>query len=173
MLAFNRWQERRIAGILIEMAEGKPRAITPDTTVRKGRKVSKVPEVLFVCVHNAGRSVAASVLMDHYANGKVKVSSAGSDPGKEINPHVAQILEEKGLDFTREFPKPLTDAAQQQADIVITMGCGDACTFYPGKRYIDWDLEDPAGKPIEVVREIVAEIEARVVALLAEIAALA
>ena len=131
--------------------------------------MSKVPEVLFVCVHNAGRSVAASVLLNHYANGRVRVSSAGSDPGKEINPHVAQILREKGLDFSKEFPKPLTDAAQSQADIVITMGCGDACTFYPGKRYIDWELEDPAGKPIEVVRKIVAEIEARVVSLLAEI----
>lgn len=129
-----------------------------------------VPEVLFVCVHNAGRSVAASVLLDHYAQGRVKVSSAGSDPGKEINPHVAQILREKNLDPSKEFPKPLTESAQQEADIVITMGCGDACTFYPGKRYIDWELEDPAGKTIEVVREIVSEIESRVLGLLAEIA---
>ena len=128
-----------------------------------------VPEVLFVCVHNAGRSVAASVLLDHYSHGRVKVSSAGSNPGKEINPHVAQILKEKSLDPTKEFPKPLTESAQQQADIVITMGCGDACTFYPGKRYIDWELEDPAGKPIEVVREIVSEIESKVLALLKEI----
>ncbi len=133
--------------------------------------MTKVPDVLFVCVHNAGRSVAASVLLDHYAQGRVKVSSAGSDPGKEINPHVAQILKEKGLDPSKEFPKPLTESAQQEADIVITMGCGDACTFYPGKRYIDWDLEDPAGKPMEVVREIVSEIETRVLALLEEIGA--
>jgi len=132
--------------------------------------VKTVPEVLFVCVHNAGRSVAASVLLDHYAQGRVKVSSAGSDPGKEINPHVAQILREKNLDPSKEFPKPLTESAQQEADIVITMGCGDACTFYPGKRYIDWELEDPAGKTIEVVREIVSEIESRVLGLLAEIA---
>ncbi len=137
----------------------------------KGLQVTKVPDVLFVCVHNAGRSVAASVLLDHYAQGRVKVSSAGSDPGKEINPHVAQILKEKGLDPSKEFPKPLTESAQQEADIVITMGCGDACTFYPGKRYIDWDLEDPAGKPMEVVREIVSEIETRVLALLEEIGA--
>ena len=128
-----------------------------------------VPEVLFVCVHNSGRSVAASVLLDHYAHGRVKVSSAGSNPGNEINPHVAQILKEKSLDSSKEFPKPLTESAQLQADIVITMGCGDACTFYPGKRYIDWELEDPAGKPIEVVREIVSEIESKVLALLEEI----
>ena len=128
-----------------------------------------VPEVLFVCVHNAGRSVAASILLDYYSHGRVKVSSAGSNPGNEINPHVAQILKEKSLDPTKEFPKPLTESAQQQADIVITMGCGDACTFYPGKRYIDWELEDPAGKPIEVVREIVSEIESKVLALLEEI----
>lgn len=133
--------------------------------------MKKVPDVLFVCVHNAGRSVAASVLLDHYAHGRVKVSSAGSDPGKEINPHVAQILREKNLDPSKEFPKPLSESAQQQADIVITMGCGDACTFYPGKRYIDWELEDPAGKPIEVVREIVSEIETKVLALLEEIGA--
>ncbi len=132
--------------------------------------MEKVPEVLFVCIHNAGRSVAASVLLDHYAKGRVKVSSAGSEPGKQTNPVVAQILREKGLDPSKEFPKPLTDAAQQKADIVITMGCGDACTFYPGKKYLDWELEDPAGKPINEVRPIVEEIERRVISLLDEIA---
>lgn len=132
--------------------------------------MAKTPEVLFVCVHNAGRSVAASVLLDHYSHGKVRVSSAGSSPGNEINPHVAQILREKGLDPSREFPKPLTQSAQEQADVVITMGCGDACTFYPGKRYLDWELEDPADKPLEKVREIVAEIEKRVLELLDELA---
>lgn len=131
--------------------------------------MNKAPEVLFVCVHNAGRSVAASVLLDHHAKGKVKVSSAGSNPGKEINPHVAQILKEKSLDPSKEFPKPLTQAAEQEADIVITMGCGDACTFSPGKRYIDWELEDPAGKSLDEVRGIVEEIERRVLELLKEI----
>ena len=132
-------------------------------------KMDKTPEVLFVCIHNAGRSVAASLLMEHHAKGRVRVSSAGSNPGKEINPNIAQILTEMNLDPSKEFPKPLTESAQQQADIVITMGCGDACTFYPGKKYIDWELEDPSGKPLEVVRQIVAEIESRVIGLLEEI----
>ena len=131
--------------------------------------MNKTPEVLFVCVHNAGRSVAASVLLDHHGKGKVKVSSAGSNPGKEINPHVAQVLKEKNLDPSKEFPKPLTQSAEQQADIVITMGCGDACTFYPGKRYLDWELEDPAGKSLDEVRGIVEEIERKVLELLKEI----
>lgn len=107
--------------------------------------------------------------MDHHSKGKIKVTSAGSNPAKEINPTVAQVLKEKGLDFTKQFPKPLTESATQQADIVITMGCGDACTFYPGKQYLDWDLEDPAGKPIETVREIVDKIEARVLELINEL----
>lgn len=131
--------------------------------------MEEIPEILFVCIHNAGRSVAASVLLDHYAKGRVKVSSAGSSPGSEINPYVAQILREKGLDPSKEFPKPLTSSAQERADIVITMGCGDACTFYPGKRYIDWELEDPASKPLDTVRVIVSEIEHRVLELLNEI----
>lgn len=133
--------------------------------------MKSVPEVLFVCVHNSGRSVAGSVLLDHYAKGKVAVRSAGSNPGKEINPLVAAVLVEKNLDPTREFPKPLTDKATQRADIVITMGCGDACTIYPGKKYLDWDIEDPAGKSLEVVRRIVAEIEGKVRDLLREIEA--
>lgn len=133
--------------------------------------VDDVPEVLFICVHNAGRSVAASVLLDHHGKGKVKVSSAGSAPGDAINPVVADILKKKGLDPSREFPKPLTESSTQAADIVITMGCGDACTYYPGKRYIDWDLEDPAGKPREVVEKIVAEIEKHVLSLLDELGA--
>lgn len=131
--------------------------------------MNEVPQVLFVCVHNAGRSVAAAVLLDHYAQGRIGVSSAGSAPAKEINPAVAKILLDKGLDPTREFPKPLSDSATQRADVVITMGCGDACTIYPGKRYLDWDLEDPAGKPPEKVREIIDEIEKKVLALIEEI----
>ena len=131
--------------------------------------MNKVPEVLFVCIHNAGRSVAASVLLEHYAQGRVRVSSAGSNPVKDVNPNVARILKEMNLDPSKEFPKPLTESAQKQADIVITMGCGDACTIYPGKRCIDWDLEDPSDKPLDVVREIVSEIERRVIGLLDEI----
>lgn len=128
-----------------------------------------VPEILVVCTHNAGRSVAARVLLDHHAGGRVTVRSAGSAPGDDINPAIAEALMERGLDVSKELPKALTDEAARAADIIITMGCGDACPVYPGKRYLDWDLVDPAGKPVEEVRPIVDEIEARVLALLHEL----
>lgn len=128
-----------------------------------------VPQILVVCTHNAGRSVAARVLLDHYGDGRVTVRSAGSAPGDEVNPSIAKILTERGLDVSKEFPKPLTDEAARAADIIITMGCGDACPVYPGKRYIDWELPDPAGKGVEEVRPIVDEIEQRVLGLLAEL----
>ncbi|HLN40852.1 MAG TPA: arsenate reductase ArsC [Acidimicrobiales bacterium] len=131
--------------------------------------MTDTPVVLFLCTHNAGRSLAAKVLLDHYAQGRVDVRSAGSDPGNGLNPSVVAILEERGLDPTKEFPKPLTDELAREADVVVTMGCGDACPVYPGKRYLDWELEDPAGKPLEVVRPIVDEIDGRVRALLAEL----
>ena len=131
--------------------------------------ITAVPEVLFVCVHNAGRSVAARVLLDHYAGGRVIVRSAGSQPGTGINPVVAEVLRERGLDPDREFPKPLSDDAVRAADVVVTMGCGDTCPFFPGKRYVDWDLPDPAGRPAEEVRPIVDEIDRRVRDLLAEL----
>jgi arsenate reductase len=130
---------------------------------------SDVPEVLFVCVHNAGRSQAAAALLDHYANGRVHVRSAGSAPGDEVNPAIVAVLAKRNLDITKEFPKPLTDEVVRAADVVITMGCGDACPVYPGKRYLDWDLDDPAGKPVDEVRPIVDEIDRRVRALLAEL----
>ena len=133
--------------------------------------MGNTPEVLFVCVHNAGRSIAASVLLDNYANGKIAVSSAGSNPAKEINPTVAEVLRERGLDPSKQFPKPLTDSATQQADVIITMGCGDACTIYPGKRYLDWDLQDPSGKSIDEVRKIVDQIEEKVLGLVKELTA--
>ena len=131
--------------------------------------MSDEPEILVVCTHNAGRSVAARVLLDHYGRGRVTVRSAGSAPGDEINPAVAQILDERGLDVSKEFPKPLTDEAARSADVIITMGCGDACPVFPGKRYLDWDLADPAGKPVDEVRPIVDEIDRRARALLAEL----
>lgn len=131
--------------------------------------MSDTPEILVVCTHNAGRSVAARVLLDHHGHGRVTVRSAGSAPGGEINPAVAAILTERGLDVTKEFPKPLTGEAARSADILITMGCGDACPVFPGKRYLDWDLPDPAGKSTEEVRPIVDEIERRALALLEEI----
>jgi arsenate reductase (thioredoxin) len=130
-----------------------------------------LPEILYVCIHNAGRSVAASVLTDHYAQGRVRVRSAGSKPGSAINPVVAEVLRERGLDPDRQFPKPLTDDAARDADVIVTMGCGDECPFFPGKRYLDWELTDPAGKSIEEVRPIVDSIDERVRALLAELLA--
>jgi protein-tyrosine-phosphatase len=127
-----------------------------------------VPEVLFVCVHNAGRSQMAAALLDHRANGKVHVRSAGSEPADRLNPAVVEAMSEIGLDISKEFPKPLTDDAVRAADVVITMGCGDACPFYPGKRYLDWELEDPAGKSLEVTRRIRDEIDERVQQLLVD-----
>jgi protein-tyrosine-phosphatase len=127
------------------------------------------PEVLFLCTHNAGRSVAARVLLDHYAEGRVVVRSAGSDPGSDLNPSVVAILSERGLDPTKEYPKPLTADIAQRADVVVTMGCGDACPVYPGKRYLDWDLQDPAGRSVDEVRPIVDDIDQRVRTLLAEL----
>ena len=128
-----------------------------------------VPEVLFVCVHNAGRSQMAAALLDHHAAGKVHAWSAGSAPGEQVNPAVVKAMAEIGLDLSQEFPKPLTDDVVQAADVVITMGCGDACPVYLGKRYLDWELDDPAGKPLQEVRPIRDEIDRRVQKLLAEL----
>ena len=127
------------------------------------------PVVLFLCTHNAGRSLAARVLLDHYAQGRVDVRSAGSEPADQLNPSIVAVLRERGLDPGREFPKPLTDEMALAADVVVTMGCGDACPVYPGKRYLDWDLEDPAGRPVEEVRPIVDEIDRRVQGLLVDL----
>ena len=127
------------------------------------------PEVLFLCTHNAGRSVAARVLLDHYARGRITVRSAGTDPGTDLNPSVVTILAERGLDATKEYPKPLTIDLAESADVVVTMGCGDTCPVYPGKRYLDWDLRDPAGLSVDEVRPIVDAIDARVHALLEEL----
>lgn len=127
------------------------------------------PEILVLCTHNAGRSVAARVLLDHYGAGRLTVRSAGSAPGDDINPAVAEILTQRGLDVSKEFPKALTDAAARTADVIITMGCGEACPVLPGKRYLDWDLPDPAGKPTDEVRPIIDDIDQRARALLAEL----
>ena len=131
--------------------------------------MNDVPTVLFVCVHNSGRSLAARVLLEHYAQGSLRVESAGSEPGTALNASVVTLLNERGLDVTREFPKRLTDERARAADVVITMGCGDACPLYPGKRYLDWELEDPAGKSIDDVRTILREIDERVRQLLREL----
>ena len=127
------------------------------------------PEVLFVCVHNAGRSQIAAALLDRATAGRVVVRSAGSEPADAVNPAVVEALGEIGIDVSREFPKPLTGEAVRAADVVITMGCGDACPAYPGKRYEDWELEDPSGKDLAAVRRIRDDISARVDALAAEL----
>jgi len=131
--------------------------------------VKEQPEVLFVCVHNAGRSQMAAGLVKLRSHGRVHVRSAGSDPTDKINPAVIEAMTELGVDMSEEFPKPLTDEVVKAADVVITMGCGDACPIYPGKRYEDWELEDPAGQDLETVRRIRDEIDARVQNLIAEL----
>ncbi len=136
----------------------------------KGAIESPVPEVLFVCEQNAGRSQMAAILTNHLSGGRVHVRSAGSSPSDVINPAVIEVMAELGLDLNQEFPKPLTDDVVQAADVVVTMGCGDACAIYPGKRYLDWDLPDPSGMPIDMVRTIRDSIVERVEDLLAEVA---
>lgn len=128
-----------------------------------------VPVVLFLCTHNAGRSLAARVLLDSYAQGRIDVRSAGSDPAEELNPSVVTVLSERGFDPAGERPKRLSEDDGLAADVIVTMGCGDSCPIYPGKRYVDWDLPDPAGLPVEAVRPIVADIDRRVRALMAEL----
>jgi protein-tyrosine-phosphatase len=129
----------------------------------------QVPEVLFVCFQNAGRSQMAAALLDLKAQGRVHVRSAGSDPADRLNPAAIEAMAELGADISSEFPKPITDEAVRAADAVITMGCGDACPIYPGKRYEDWEIEDPAGKDLETVRRIRDQIGERVERLLNEL----
>ena len=120
------------------------------------------PEVLFLCVHNAGRSQMAAAFAREFGGDRVVVHSAGSAPGESLNPAVVQVIKEKGIDISNEAPRKLTDQMGLHADVIVTMGCGDACPVYPGKRYLDWDLTDPAGKDVEVVRQIRDDIERRV-----------
>jgi arsenate reductase len=127
------------------------------------------PVILYACIHNGGRSLAAKVLTEHYGGDAVEVRSAGSEPGSALNPAVVQVLHERGLPTDGEAPKLLTYEGVQQADLVITMGCGETCPVFPGKRYEDWQLDDPKGQDLETVRRIVAEIDARVRTLLAEL----
>jgi arsenate reductase len=127
------------------------------------------PEVLFVCVHNAGRSQMAAGLVKLRSQGLIHVRSAGSDPAEQVNLAVVEAMEELGVDLGEEFPKPLTDEAVRAADVVITMGCGDACPIYPGKKYEDWELDDPAGRDLETVRRIRDELDGRVQKLIGEL----
>ncbi len=128
------------------------------------------PTVLFVCVHNAGRSQMAAGYLRHLAGDRVEVLSSGSEPKDQINPVAADVMLEEGIDIRDNEPKILTDDQVQASDVVITMGCGDACKFYPGKRYEDWELEDPAGKDVDTVRRIRDDIKGRIEQLIAEIA---
>ena len=132
-------------------------------------RMADIPRVLFVCTHNAGRSQMAAALLDRQAAGRVRVTSAGSQPADQLNPAVVQAMAEIGLDISREFPKPLSNDKVQAADVVITMGCGDACPIYPGKRYEDWELPDPAGLDLTAVRPIRDDIARRVQQLLADL----
>ena len=136
----------------------------------EGKMTKQVPEVLFVCVQNAGRSQMAAGLMDRLGGGRVHVRSAGSEPADQINPAVREAMAEVGVDLEKEFPKPLTDEVVRAADAVITMGCGDACPIYPGKRYEDWELDDPAEQDLDGVRRVRDEIRERVETLLGEVA---
>ena len=135
----------------------------------EGRVAKKVPEVLFICVHNAGRSQMAAALTEHLSARRVHVRSAGSQPTGDINPLVAEALVERGIALTAAYPKPLTDTVVQAADVVITMGCGDTCPYYPGKIYEDWQVADPAGQPLPVVRDIRDDLQQRVAELLRRI----
>ena len=127
------------------------------------------PSVLFVCVHNAGRSQMAAAFLTHLSGGAVEVRSAGSAPAETVNPSAVQAMAEAGIDIAAEKPKILTDQAVRESDVVITMGCGDTCPFYPGKRYEDWVLDDPAGKSVEAVRPIRDEIRRRIEVLLSDL----
>jgi arsenate reductase len=137
----------------------------------EGLVTKEMPEVLFVCVHNAGRSQMAAGLVKLRSKGRIHVRSAGSAPGDEINPAVVDAMAELGIDMSEEFPKPLTDEVVRAADVVITMGCGDACPIYPGKRYEDWVLDDPADQDVATVRRIRDEVDARAQTLVQELLA--
>jgi protein-tyrosine-phosphatase len=175
--------ERYIAESVDLLGESKVNVFVPVLAYRFARErlkalaqmegliVKEMPEVLFVCVHNAGRSQMAAGLVKLRSDGRIHVRSAGSDPGDAINPAVISAMEEIGVDMAEAFPKPLTDEVVRAADVVITMGCGDACPIYPGKRYEDWTLDDPAGQDLDTVRRIRDEIDGRVQGLISELLA--
>lgn len=159
----------KIKSFLVTMTETFARDRLIALAQSDGSITKTMPEILFVCVHNAGRSQMAMAILQQKAGDRVHVRSAGSEPGTEINPAVVRVLEEVGLDMTGHFPKPLTDDVVRAADYVITMGCGDACPVYPGKHYMDWELTDPANQGDDAVREIRDDITRRIDDLLATI----
>ena len=164
-----RWDDAPVRTHVTILAERFTRERLQAAAQSEGRMTKDVPEVLFVCVHNAGRSQMAAALLDHHSMGKVHVRSAGSAPANEIDPAVGAVMEEIGVDADKSFPKPLTEEVVAAADVVVTMGCGDACPVFPGIRYLDWDVPDPHGRPIEDVREIRDAIEQRVMSLMDEL----
>ncbi|HEV2888282.1 MAG TPA: arsenate reductase ArsC [Jatrophihabitans sp.] len=131
--------------------------------------MTRLPTVLFVCVHNAGRSQMAAGWLKELAGDRIEVRSAGSQPAADLNPVAVEVMRDAGIDIVGEQPKVLTADAVRQADVVVTMGCGDTCPYYPGKRYEDWELTDPAGQPIEIVRKVRDDIKARVIVLVDEL----
>ena len=158
-----------VHGFVLVLTERFARERLSAQAKAQGLRVTDSPEVLFICVRNAGRSQMAAALMAHRSGGQVHVRSAGSEPGDQIHPLVSQVMAEIDVPLTEAFPKPLTDDVVRASDVVITMGCGDACPYYQGKRYLDWDLPDPAELPIEGVRAVRDEIDTHVRALLTEI----
>lgn len=134
-----------------------------------GVRLKPVPEILFVCVHNAGRSQMAAAIAEHLALGRVHVRSAGSAPTGEVNPHAITVLAERGIDLTTAYPKPLTDTVLHAADIIVTMGCGDTCPIFAGKQYLDWDVADPDGATLDQVRDIRDDLQGRITSLLRDL----
>ena len=167
--ALDRWPEVTVSAHLPVLAHRFARERLRALGQAEGSIAKDRPEVLFVCVHNAGRSQMAAALLERHAKGRLHVRFVGSTPAEEIDPAVVEAMSEIGVDMSREYPKPLTDEFVQASDVVITMGCGDACAIYPGKRYEDWELDDPAGKTLEEVRPIRDDLDSRIQALLAEL----
>jgi protein-tyrosine-phosphatase len=161
--------QAKLSNFLPLMAERFARQRLHALAKVEGKALDGAPVVLFLCVHNAGRSQMALGWFNHLADGKAVAWSGGSEPGTEVNPAAIQAMAEVGIDIAREFPKPWTDEIVRAADVVVTMGCGDACPLFPGKRYEDWELDDPAGQSADTVRPIRDEIGSRVRALLAEL----
>jgi arsenate reductase (thioredoxin) len=160
----------RVSSLLPTLAEKFARDRLTALAQSRGLVAKPVPEILFVCVQNSGRSQMAAALTRHLAGGRVHVRSAGSQPAEHLLPNVVLALQELGVDVSEEFPKPLTDDVVRAADVVVTMGCGDACAVYPGKRYLDWDLTDPAGLSREGVRELRDHVQVLVEDLIAQLA---
>lgn len=167
--ALDRWPDANVTNHLPVLAHRFARERLRALGQAEGTITKDRPEVLFVCVHNAGRSQMAAALLDKQAKGRLHVRSAGSTPAEEIDRAVVDAMDEIGVDMSREYPKPLTEEFVRASDVVITMGCGDACAIYPGKRYEDWELDDPAGKTLEEVRPIRDELDSRIRALLADL----